>query len=186
MVLLIRVKPMHWKAAVMLLCFALLMPSMLRANQAAEYELKAAFLYNFTQFVEWPESAFSAPDSPFQLCLVGEDPFGRTLDDAVTTEFVRTHPIVVRRILEVDSTSSCHMIFVSNRSKIAFESVLKETQGHPVLVVGELPDFAEKGGTIGFRLVNRRIQLAINLAAARSAKLQISSKLLRLSTIVQD
>jgi hypothetical protein len=78
------------------------------------------------------------------------------------------------------------MIFVSNRSKIAFESVLKETQGHPVLVVGELPDFAEKGGTIGFRLVNRRIQLAINLAAARSAKLQISSKLLRLSTIVQD
>lgn len=154
--------------------------------QAGEYELKAAFLYNFTQFIQWPESAFSAPDSPFQLCIVGEDPFGRILDETVTSEFVNRHPIVVRRIQEVENTTACHMIFVAQKTAIPFEAVLQTIGERPVLVVGELPDFAEKGGTIAFHVVNRRIQLAVNLAAARMANLKISSKLLRLSTIVED
>src|SRR5687767_3666862 len=81
----------------------LIPPGVVRA-QTDEYELKAAFLYNFTQFVQWPESAFSAPDTPFQLCLVGEDPFGRILDETVTSEFVNQHPIVVRRIKDVENT----------------------------------------------------------------------------------
>jgi hypothetical protein len=154
--------------------------------QAGEYELKAAFLYNFTQFVEWPESAFSAPDSPFQLCIVGNDPFGRILDDIVTTEFVNKHPIVVRRIQDVENTTACHMVFVAQQTDIAFESVLRSIGDRPILVVGDLPQFAEKGGTIAFRVVNRRIRLEVNLSAARTANLKISSKLLRLSTIVED
>src|SRR5687767_2862806 len=127
---------------------AFLLPASFARAQTGEYELKAAFLYNFTQFVQWPESAFSAPDTPFQLCLVGEDPFGRILDDTVTSEFVNQHPIVVRRIKEVENTSSCHMIFVSVKTDIPFEAVLQAIGDRPVLVAGELPDFAEKGGTI--------------------------------------
>ena len=154
--------------------------------QAGEYEVKAAFLYNFTQFVHWPESAFSAPDTAFQLCIVGEDPFGRTLDDIVTTEFVDRHPIVVRRIREVENTTACHMIFIAKKTDIPFEMVLQTIGELPILVVGELPEFAEKGGTIAFRVVNRRIRLEVNLSAARMANLKISSKLLRLSTIVEN
>jgi YfiR/HmsC-like len=155
-------------------------------GKAEEYELKADFLYNFTQFVQWPETAFSAPDSPFQLCLIGEDPFGRTLDETVISEFVGKHPIVVRRIRDVDNTPACHLAFVSAKSDIPFETVLETTRDSPVLLVGEDPESAEKGGTIGFRVVNRRIRLTINLAAARAADLRISSKLLRLSTIVEN
>jgi hypothetical protein len=154
--------------------------------RAGEYELKAAFLYNFTQFVQWPESAFSAPDSPFQLCLIGEDPFGRSLDETVTSEFVGQHPIVVRRIRDVENTPACHLAFVSAKSDITFESVLQTTRNSPVLLVGEDPDSAERGGTIGFRVVDRRIRLTVNLSAARMARLRISSKLLRLSTIVEN
>ena len=161
-------------------------PTGLLNAQAGEYELKAAFLYNFTQFVEWPENAFSAPDTPFQLCIVGEDPFGRVLDDVVTTEFVDRHPIVVRRIQEVENTTSCHMVFVAEKTDIPFEAVLQTIGERSVLVVGELPDFAQKGGTIAFRVVNRRIRLEVNLTAARLANLRISSKLLRLSTIVEN
>ncbi|MCI0605093.1 YfiR family protein [bacterium] len=154
--------------------------------QSAEYEMKAEFLYNFTQFVQWPENAFSTPNSPFQLCLIGEDPFGRTLDESVTSEFVGKHPIVVRRIRDVDNTPACHLAFVSAKSDIPFEAVLVTTHEHPVLLVGEDPESAERGGTIAFRFVNRRVQVSVNLSAARSANLKISSKLLRLSTIIEN
>ncbi len=167
------------------LLLALQTSSFLHAS-TSEYDLKAAFLYNFTQFVQWPDSAYSAPDSPFQLCLIGEDPFGRALDDTVTSEFVGEHPIVVRRIRQVENTSACHLAFVAAKSDIPFEAVLHAIGDSPVLVVGEDPESAEKGGTIGFRIVNRRIRLLVNLSAARAANLRISSKLLRLSTIVED
>ncbi len=168
------------------LLFANLVPARDLFAQAGEYELKAAFLYNFTQFVRWPDSSFSAPDSPFQLCIVGEDPFGKTLDDLVTTEYVDNHPIVVRRIRDVENTSLCHMAFVSAKTSIPFESVLETIGDRPVLVVGDLPDIAEKGGTIAFRVVNNRIRVEVNLASARTANLRISSKLLRLSTIIEN
>ena len=163
-----------------------LCPARVLYAQAGEYELKAAFLYNFTQFVDWPENAFSAPDTPFQLCVVGEDPFGRILDDIVTTEFVDQHPIVVRRIQELENTTACHMVFVAEKTNIPVEAVLETIGDHPILVVGELPEFAKKGGTIGFRVINRRIRLEVNLTSARLANLRISSKLLRLSTIVEN
>jgi hypothetical protein len=155
-------------------------------GRAEEYELKAAFLYNFTQFVQWPENAFSAPDSAFQLCLIGEDPFGRILDETVTGEFVGKHPIVVRRIRNVENTPACHLAFVSLKTDIPFELVLQTTRDSPVLVVGDDPDAAAKGGTIGLRVVNRRIRLTVNLSAARTAHLKISSKLLKLSTIIEN
>ena len=174
------------KIVVLLLVLICVLPIRTAFAQAGEYEIKAAFLYNFTQFVQWPESAFSAPDTPFQLCIIGEDPFGHILDDTVTSEFVGHHPIVVRRVQDVANTTACHLAFVAEKSSIPFEAVLEAVGDHPVLVVGELPNFAERGGTIAFRVVNRRIKLEVNLAAARTANLRISSKLLRLSTIVED
>jgi hypothetical protein len=154
-------------------------------SQTREYELKAVFLYNFTQFVAWPESAFTAPDMPFQLCLTGEDPFGHTLDEAVTSEKVGRHQIVVRRILDVENASSCQMIFVPEKNLSTLNQILTIVKGSPVLVVGDEGDSAEKGATIGFLVVNQRIRLRINLRSARLANLTISSKLLKLSDVIE-
>ena len=154
--------------------------------QTSEYELKAVFLYNFTHFVTWPESAFSSPDSPFQLCVIGEDPFGHFLDDTVTSEKVNDHPIVVRRIQELDNSASCHIIFLSEKSPFTEQQVLSVVRDHPVLVTGETEEFAEKGGTIAFRVQDSRIRLQVNLRAARQANLAISSKLLKLSDVIEE
>jgi YfiR/HmsC-like len=154
--------------------------------EAAEYELKAAFLYNFTQFISWPQDAFSAADSPFQVCLVGEDPFGRTLDESITSEKVHDHPIFVRRIRDLDNTAECHIAFISTKSYVSLDEILEIVQGKPVLLVGEGSDFASKGGTIALNVENKRIRMQINLAAARQANLKISSKLLKLSTVIED
>jgi hypothetical protein len=154
--------------------------------QTNEYELKAVFLYNFTQFVSWPESAFSAPDMPFQLCLAGEDPFGHFLDEAVTSERVGRHQIVVRRIHDVENTASCHMIFVPEKNLSTLDEILSIVKGSPVLVVADEGDSAEKGATIGFLVMNRRIRLRVNLRSARLANLTISSKLLKLSDVIEE
>jgi hypothetical protein len=155
-------------------------------SQTSEYQLKAVFLYNFTHFVTWPESAFSAPDSPFQLCVIGEDPFGHYLDETVTSEKVGQHPIVVRRIQDLENSAACHMIFLSEKSPFTEQQVLSVVRDHPVLVTGETPEFAERGGTIAFHVQDRRIRLQVNLRAARDANLAISSKLLKLSDVIEE
>jgi uncharacterized protein DUF4154 len=155
-------------------------------SQTSEYELKAVFLYNFTHFVTWPESAFPSADSAFQLCIIGQDPFGHFLDETVTSEKVGEHPIVVRRIQDLENSASCHMIFLSEKSPYTEEQILSVVRDHPVLVTGETPEFAEKGGTIAFHVQNRRIRLQVNLRAARQANLAISSKLLKLSDVIEE
>jgi hypothetical protein len=153
--------------------------------QTSEYELKAVFLYNFTQFVSWPESAFSAPDMPFQLCLAGDDPFGHMLDETVTSEKVGRHQIVVRRIQDIENASSCHMIFIPEKNLSSLDEILSIVKGNSVLIVGDEGESAEKGATIGFLVVNQRIRLRVNLRSARSANLTISSKLLKLSDVIE-
>jgi hypothetical protein len=155
-------------------------------SEASEYQLKARFLFNFTHFVTWPESAFKGPDSPFQICVVGRDPFGHFLDDTVTSERVGQHPIIVHRIQHLKSTVACHMIFLSKDSPFTEEQVLSTVRDHPVLLTGETPEFARKGGTIAFLIEDRRIRLQVNLRAAREAKLQISSKLLTVSDVIEE
>jgi len=155
-------------------------------SQTSEYELKAVFLYNFTHFVTWPESAYSSPDSPFQLCVIGEDPFGHFLDETVTSERVGEHPIVVRRILDLENSRACHIVFLSEKSPFSEEQVLAVVRDHPVLVTGETAEFAEKGGTIGFHVQDRKIRLQVNLRAARQANLSISSKLLKVSDVIEE
>jgi len=154
-------------------------------TQTSEYELKAVFLYNFTQFVSWPESAFTAPDMPFQLCLAGEDPFGHILDEAVISEKVGRHQIVVRRIHNLENTASCHMIFIPEKNLSTLDQILTIVKGNSVLVVGDEGDSAEKGATIGFLFVNQRVRLRVNLRSARLANLTISSKLLKLSDVIE-
>lgn len=155
-----------------------------RANLTREYDLKAAFLFNFAQFVEWPAEAFAEASSPFVICILGEDPFGGSLEEIIAHEAIHGRKIVVRRHRNVEEISTCHILYVSASETPKVDHVLAALDGRPILTVGETDLFSTHDGIIQFRIVESRLRLRINVAAARMANLSISSQLLRQSEIV--
>jgi hypothetical protein len=152
---------------------------------AAEYQVKAAFLFNFTKFTEWPASAFASSNAPMVIGIVGEDPFGQTLDDAVGGEVVRNHPLVVKRLQTDEDLRSCHVVFISRSEKDRIAKVLEKLKGSAVLTASDTKDFAENGGIVNLLLAQGTVKLEINQTAAEEAGLQISAKLMKLARIVK-
>lgn len=148
-----------------------------------EYQLKAVFLYNFTQFTQWPANAFSGTNSPVVIGVLGKDPFGNILDETVRGETMHGRPLVVQRYNHAEDIKECHVLFVS-ASEGNLAPVFNGMQNRPVLTVGETDNFVLSGGIIRFAIVDNKIRLRINLDAAKRANLTISSKLLRLADIV--
>ncbi len=163
---------------------AALAPAGSTLAQSPEYQLKAVFLFNFAQFVEWPASAFPEPDTPLGICILGVDPFGGYLDETVRGETVASHPLAVRRYRTVDEIKGCHILFVSRQEQGQFGQILDSLKGRSVLTVSDAEGFARRGGMIRFVTDHNRIRLRINLEAARAANLTLSSKLLRPAQIV--
>jgi hypothetical protein len=155
-------------------------------NSVGEYQVKAAFLYNFTQFTDWPATNFSTASAPIVIGIVGEDPFGSIMDDVVSGEVVGNHPLVIRRLRARDNLLGCHVLFISRSEQAQLPAILIQVKGHPILTVSDISDFAQQGGIVGLLLVNKKVKMEINQAAAIEAGLQISSKLLRLATIVKS
>ena len=154
------------------------------AQQPTECELKAAILYNLAKFVEWPESTFSSPDAPLGIGVLGEDPFGAALPEAVRDRLVAGHPIEIRRFAQPDAVRGCQVLFIAlPRGEIP--RVLRELAPHGVLTVGEGERFARAGGVIALVMEENRVAFAINLSAAERANLTLSSKLLRLARRVE-
>ena len=151
-----------------------------------EYDLKAAFLFNFVHFVEWPAAAFADATSPFTIGILGVDPFGQSLDEIVANEAVRNRRLVVRRYRSVEEIEACHILFVSSSEASQLDHIRQALAHRSILTVGETKDFATHAGIIGFELAQRRLRLRINLAAAADAQLTISSKLLRQAQIVRS
>ncbi len=154
------------------------------AQFAPEYQLKAVFLFNFAQFVEWPATAFAEPQAPLVIGILGEDPFGEYLDQTVQGESVNNHPLAVQRFRRVDEITTCHILFVSRKEADRLEQILARLKGRGILTVGDFDGFAGRGGMIRFVTDNNRIRLKINLDAAKADDLTISSKLLRPAEIV--
>ena len=148
-----------------------------------EYQLKAVFLYNFAQFVEWPESAFSNDSAPLIIGVVGQNPFGNHLRVLVRGEFVNGHPIYVRYFKDPDQLAFCHILFIDGKDKDVFQQSMDQVKDQPVLVVTNEEDALNSGAVIRFRTENSRIRLQIYLKAARERGLSISSKLLKMATI---
>lgn len=151
--------------------------------RAAEYEVKAAFLYNFGRFVQWPPAAWGNGDS-FVLCLLGRDPFGPALSQTVTGKKIQDKDLVVRQLKQVSQAEGCHILFVSGSERWHLAEVLSEVRTKSVLTVGEAADFTERGGIIGFTVEDSRVRFDINLASAQDAGLTISSQLLKLARII--
>jgi hypothetical protein len=171
-------------AVVPLLLFAYGSGLAAQSGPTAEYQLKAVFLFNFAQFVEWPEAEFAGPDTPLIIGVLGQDPFGAYLDATVRGETVNGRPLVVRRYRRVEEITNCQILFVSQPEQSHLGEILDSLKGRSVLTVGDAERFAPHGGMIGFVTDRNRLRLRINLNAARAANLTISSKLLRPAQIV--
>jgi len=174
-----------WKAAAWALTFALFAAASLAGQVSREYDVKAAFLLNFATFVEWPPEVFAHADSPFVIGVMGNDPFGRTLDEMVSGERVKERPLVVYRLDRLEDMHRCHILFISASEAKRVKAILRRLQGQPVLTVADLPGFTEQGGGIGFTTATR-VALVINPVVLRAAGLRISSKLLRLAQVIQE
>lgn len=157
-----------------------LLPAAVSA-QPAEYDVKAAFLFNFVKFVEWPADAFAGERAPVTICVFGKDPFGRVLDNVVQGERLGERSLVVQRPDRLDGLDACHVLFVSPSEKDRMTEVLARVEGEPVLTVGDTDGFLRAGGVVNFRLEGTKVRFVIDQAAAERSGLRISSKLLRLA-----
>ena len=156
------------------------------ATERDEYEVKAVFLLKFLSFVEWPEGRFEDEGSPVVIGVLGRDPFGAKLDDALRGARLGKRPILPERIDGLADAGRCHVLFVSPHWKGPEEALFDEAEKESVLVVGEVRGFAARGASINFYLHEDRVRFEINVQASKRARLEISSKLLKLARIVED
>jgi hypothetical protein len=153
-------------------------------SSLAEYEIKAAFIYNFAKFVQWPDETFEQPRSPLVVCLIGQDNFGAALE-SIDHKIAQGREVQVLRLVRLDDVRSCHILFISESERSRLATLLHAVAGAHVLTISDLDHFAEAGGMIGLYSLDDRIQFSINLQAAQGASLKISSQLLKLARIVQ-
>jgi hypothetical protein len=150
-----------------------------------EYEIKAAFLLNFARFVEWPADALPAA-APIVFAVLGEDPFGPQLEETLRGQSVAGHSLAIRRLRDLEDLTRTQVLFVAASEDERLARILERLADVPVLVVGETPGFAARGGIIGFRLEGNRVRFDVNLAAAERSGVRLSSRLLRLARIVRE
>jgi len=163
----------------LLLALLLAVPGAAPAQTAEEYAVKAAFLYNFTKFVDWPAAAF--PDAGvFKICVLGDDPFGGSLQ-AIAGEQVGSRKLKVARTDAASRSGGCQILFISRSERDRIPQILAAVKGAPVLTVGDGKGLADDGVIVNFILEGTRVRFEINTESAERAGLQISSKLLQLA-----
>jgi hypothetical protein len=149
----------------------------------ARYKVEAVFLYNFAQYVDWPQQAFNSDSAPFVIGVLGTDPFGKMLEDVTRNEKINGHPFEIRRFQRADEAVSCHILYISESEEKRMREILAAVRGRPVLTVGETEGFVAQGGMIRFVLGGSRLRFRINVDSAKESQLTISAKLLRLADV---
>ena len=157
--------------------------SALAQTRASESAVKAAYLFHFAQFVRWPATALAA-GQPFAICVVGEDPFGRTLDATVAREVIDGHRITVKRVERVTRATGCHIVYVGDMEQERVDGVIRALASTATLTVSDLPHFIARGGVLQFVSIDNRVRFEINLGAAEAAGLVTSSELARVAVAV--
>ena len=153
----------------------------LSAQVAAEYPLKAAVLYNLAAFVVWPVGSFANAHDPIAVCVLGQNPFGQALDEAVRGKTAGDRSLVARRVSTAQQARQCHVLFVSSSERNRLTAVIADLEGASVLTVGETDDFIASGGIVSLKLDGERVRMDIDPEAAGRAGLRVSSKLLSLA-----
>jgi YfiR/HmsC-like len=161
-----------------------LMPTA-RGQQIQEYQVKAAFLYNFAKFVEWPSQAFKTPMDPIVVCVLGHSPIGNVLEEMIRGKSIEGRALAFRQVGDALEASACQILFVSSSEGNRFRALAGELKPAGILTVGDTQGFAAEGGVINFKLDGGHVRFEINIDAAEHEQLRISSKLLGLAQIVK-
>jgi len=148
---------------------------------ADEYQVKAAFLFNFARFVVWPNRKFTEPDSPLIIGVMGNDPFGGMLEEAAQDKRIDDRSVTIRHVESMEELRKCHILFVCRSEIDRLGPILSEVRGENVLTVGESDNFISRGGIINFVMIGNTVRFEINGGAAKRAGLKISSKLQQLA-----
>jgi hypothetical protein len=145
-----------------------------------EYDVKAAFVYNFAKFAEWPEAAFRDPQTPLSVCIIGRGPAERSFE-AIRDKQIKRRDVIVLANDEIRSVRACHILFLAGTDRRRTVQILESLKGAPVLTIGETSEFSEQDGVITFLSVDNKVRFEINQNAAKRAGLAISSQLLRMA-----
>ncbi|MCB0395914.1 MAG: YfiR family protein [Flavobacteriales bacterium] len=165
---------------------SLLNPHKVHAQTYSEYEVKAAFLFNFGKFVEWPEKAFQSPTSPIIVGIIGDDPFGDVLDKTLKGRAMNGRSWLVKRYKGVEEIDDCHILFVAGSERGRLREILNAIKNKPILTVGdEIEEFCQLGGIINFSSRQSKYGFQINKVTADQNRIRISSKLLMLAKIIK-
>ena len=155
-------------------------------SRSSEYELKAAFLYNFIKFTEWPAQGIEKNNAPFVIGVVGKDPFGAALDKVIEGEHFHGKTIVTRRFPRMaEAAASAQVLFISASEEVNLPAILKLLDGQAILTVSEIENFTELGGVIELKKESNKIAFEINVDAAKRAGLAMNAQLLKLAKIVK-
>jgi YfiR/HmsC-like len=166
------------------LALCLCTPLAQAATTTTESQVEAVFVYNFSRFVEWPPQAFATADGPFVIGILGSDPFGGRLDEAVHGEQINGHALEIRRFHNVSEIGNCQILFIDRSQGGDIKNILNTLDHRSILTVSALEDSTKYGVMVQFATENNRVRLRINVDSAKAAGLTISSKLLRPAEIV--
>jgi hypothetical protein len=172
--------------AIVLAC-ALLHVPFLGAQQpkVSEYQVKAIYLYNFGRFVQWPPNATALKSDSFSICVLGQDPFGPSLDSTLAGEKLDGKPLAMKRISTARDAGECRILFISSTEESHLKEILLSLDESSILTVSDMPSFSRRGGMIQFVLEGDKVRFEINLTKAETAKLTLSSELLKVATTVR-
>jgi hypothetical protein len=171
----------------LLLAAAVVAPAVQAAGvTATDQQLKAVFVFHFSQFVDWPPTAYTADTEPFVIAVLGNDTFATLLEEVVRGEHVNKHPIQVRKVSNVEAAGPIHILFVDRSERARLEQVVELVRNRNTLIVSDLDGATQRGAMIQLTNVNQRIGLRINVDSARAARLIVRSNLLRLAEVVRN
>lgn len=165
--------------------FLFAVSSILAEQKPNEYQVEAAYLYNFGRFVEWPPKVTPTTSDAFTICVLGEDPFGRALDATFAGATIEKKSVVARRISSPNESADCQILFLSSSEAGRVNKIIESLDKTAVLTVSDMPQFSKRGGMIQFILEGNRVRFEVNLNATQKAGLTLSSELLKVATSVR-
>jgi hypothetical protein len=155
-----------------------------QGSKPTDYDVKAAYIYNFGRFVEWPASVTANSDS-FKVCVLGQDPFGPALDATLAGEKIAGKSVAAKRISTPQEAAGCQILFMSSAEGRQLGKLIESLDKGAVLTVSDMPQFSQRGGMIQFVVEGKKVRFEVNLIAAQRAGLTLSSELLKVATTVR-
>lgn len=183
-----RIKSIARARVLLLIGLGMLVSGNVRAQQTkpSEYQVKAAYVYNFGKFVKWPTDAAASRGGAFTICVLGNDPFGTVLQSTLAGESIGGKLVAIKRVALAQAAASCHILFLSTAQETKLDSILAALNQASVLTVSDIREFSQRGGMIQFVLQGDRVRFEINRANAEGDGLTLTSDLLKVAAVVRD